>query len=66
MHTLPEHRGHCPYCGEIICLLIDSSGGSQTYIEDCQVCCRPIQVRIYATDDGALQAVELFSETDVN
>jgi hypothetical protein len=36
----------CPYCGEPIDLEIDETGGSeQHYIEDCSVCCRPIEVR---------------------
>lgn len=36
----------CPYCGEPIELLVDASAGSCSYIEDCQVCCRPIQVDV--------------------
>lgn len=32
----------CPYCGETVETLLDLSGGDQQYIEDCQVCCRPI------------------------
>ncbi len=35
----------CPYCHEKISVLIDLSiDESQTYIEDCEVCCRPIQL----------------------
>ena len=30
----------CPYCGELFETTIDTSGGSQDYIEDCQVCCQ--------------------------
>lgn len=36
----------CPYCGEPIELLLDASAGEQCYIEDCQVCCRPITVSV--------------------
>ena len=25
-------------------MLLDSSVGSQTYIEDCEVCCNPIEI----------------------
>ena len=32
----------CPYCGEVVETTVDLSGGDQTYIEDCQVCCRQI------------------------
>ncbi|MDE1165035.1 MAG: CPXCG motif-containing cysteine-rich protein [Pseudomonas sp.] len=33
----------CPYCGETIEVMIDTSGGDQEYIEDCSVCCKPIR-----------------------
>ena len=36
----------CPYCGEPIELMVDASAGSSSYIEDCQVCCRPMQVDV--------------------
>lgn len=36
----------CPYCGEPIELAIDASAGSAEYVEDCQVCCRPLQVSV--------------------
>lgn len=36
----------CPYCGEPITLAVDETGGrAQTYVEDCPVCCQPIEVR---------------------
>ncbi len=35
----------CPYCLEKISMLLDASvSGFQTYIEDCEVCCNPIQI----------------------
>ncbi|HEV8130872.1 MAG TPA: CPXCG motif-containing cysteine-rich protein [Acidobacteriota bacterium] len=36
----------CPYCGESLEIVIDPSVASQTYIEDCQICCKPIQIRV--------------------
>ena len=33
----------CPYCGESFAADIDTSAGNQDYIEDCPVCCRPIE-----------------------
>ena len=33
----------CPYCGEPFETDVDTSAGSQDYIEDCPVCCRPIE-----------------------
>jgi transposase-like protein len=44
----------CPYCGEHVTIGVDPSGGAvQTYIEDCQVCCRPWQVHVSYDDHGA-------------
>ncbi|MCJ8169998.1 CPXCG motif-containing cysteine-rich protein [Atopomonas sediminilitoris] len=42
----------CPYCGEQIELLVDASGGDQRYIEDCSVCCRPIEVALWVDAQG--------------
>ncbi len=36
----------CPYCGEPTLLAIDVSAGAQRYVEDCQVCCRPMTVTV--------------------
>ncbi|WP_444996674.1 CPXCG motif-containing cysteine-rich protein [Aliikangiella sp. IMCC44359] len=36
----------CPYCWEFIEILVDCSVEEQAYIEDCQVCCRPINFEI--------------------
>ncbi len=44
---------YCPYCGEIIQLLVDCSIPEQEYIEDCQVCCRPIFVEAQVDADGS-------------
>ena len=38
-----EHFFECPYCWQQISMLLDASS-SQTYIEDCEVCCNPIQI----------------------
>jgi len=42
MNDLLEKEIQCPYCGEPIVVLLDCSVDQQNYIEDCQVCCRPI------------------------
>ncbi|MEX0314868.1 MAG: CPXCG motif-containing cysteine-rich protein [Allomuricauda sp.] len=39
-----EHFFQCPYCWEEISFLLDSSVAQQTYVEDCEVCCNPIEV----------------------
>ena len=43
---LPSVNVMCPYCGEHIELLVDASVESQHYVEDCTVCCRPIEVTV--------------------
>ncbi len=42
----------CPYCGESFTTLVDASAGDQNYIEDCVVCCRPIECQIHIDADG--------------
>lgn len=37
----------CPYCGEAVAISVDPGGGSvQEYVEDCEVCCNPWQVKV--------------------
>jgi hypothetical protein len=56
---MPETIGAtCPYCGEPIELVVDASAGSSNYIEDCQVCCRPIRVDVEIYGEGGI-SVEL-------
>jgi len=60
---LPSCEIQCPYCGESIEILVDDSTGDQRYIEDCQVCCRPISVNVSVDEDGALH-VDASSEDE--
>lgn len=41
-----EHFFTCPYCWEEISILVDPSEKEQVYVEDCEVCCRPIQILV--------------------
>ena len=43
---MQEHFFQCPYCWEQISMLLDVSVGSEKYIEDCEVCCNPIEVNL--------------------
>ena len=52
MRTQTEKTIQCPYCGESIGILVDHSVLDQSYIEDCQVCCRPINFRVAVDLDG--------------
>jgi len=54
MPHLPSADIACPDCGETITLVVDDSAGDQQYIEDCHVCCRPIEVRVSVDDDGTV------------
>ncbi len=44
----------CPYCGEQFETAVDLSAGSFSYVEDCQVCCQPIDLTGEVDDAGAL------------
>jgi hypothetical protein len=52
MPELSERNISCPYCGESIAVLVDDSLPEQNYIEDCQVCCRPILLHVSVDTDG--------------
>lgn len=60
---LPIETVGCPYCGESIDLVIDDSIDQQRYIEDCHVCCRPINVSVVVDDDGSLK-VQAWAENE--
>jgi transcription elongation factor Elf1 len=50
-----EKNFKCPFCGESISMILDLSvDDTQTYIEDCQVCCRPIQIT-FTAENGELR-----------
>lgn len=50
----------CVYCGEPISLVIDAGTlqdefSEQHYVEDCQVCCRPLHLSVsWQQDDGGV------------
>ena len=54
----------CPYCWEKIDVLIDSDGEDQQYIEDCQVCCRPINFHLTVNEDQQVQ-VNVYTDDEV-
>lgn len=54
----------CPYCGECFLTAFDTSAGSQEYIEDCFVCCRPIVIEMQVASNGRLDQVTCRSEND--
>ncbi|CAM3752499.1 MULTISPECIES: CPXCG motif-containing cysteine-rich protein [Pseudoalteromonas] len=54
MNQLTEATIACPYCGESIDVLLDPSDVDQQYIEDCQVCCKPINFLVFENMDEEL------------
>jgi hypothetical protein len=63
VRTLTEQPLDCPYCGEPITIVVDHSLGEQEYVEDCQVCCRPMVVSI-AVDAGGEPVVSARYENE--
>jgi hypothetical protein len=49
----------CPWCGERLETRIDMTGGEHTCIEDCQVCCRPMEMTVELAENGALRALRV-------
>lgn len=54
---LVDHELTCPYCWQTIVMVLDLSVDAQDYVEDCEVCCRPIRVLVEA-EDGELNGFE--------
>jgi hypothetical protein len=63
LNVLDERKVQCPYCGEIIDVLIDCSVPHQNYIEDCQVCCQPITFDVIVESEGEV-TVLVFNEDE--
>ncbi len=51
---------NCPYCWSEISMLFDLSVRTQTYVEDCEVCCNPIEIH-YQVEDGEIVVFEASS-----
>jgi len=63
MNELFDTSIDCPYCGEQISVTVEILDEPQEYIEDCQVCCRPITFIISSLDDE-YPSVSVHSEND--
>ncbi len=51
------HLVECPYCGECFETSVDTSSGSARYVEDCQICCQPIEFSLEVDSSGLLQSL---------
>jgi hypothetical protein len=49
----------CPYCGERLQTRVDLTADEPCYVEDCEVCCRPIEFHIERDAGGALLALQV-------
>lgn len=50
-----EYFFTCPYCWEEISMVLDTSVRRQIYVEDCEVCCNPIEVCYVVDDEGGIE-----------
>jgi len=57
LRDVQVHSVECPYCGESFETPVDSSSGSARYVEDCQICCQPIEFSLDVDHTGLLRAV---------
>lgn len=64
-YLIREIQSLCPYCNAVISLLIDTSIEQQQYIEDCEVCCRPITINLVYTDELNFR-LQLLQENEVS
>lgn len=56
--VLVEIQIQCPHCGEIITSNADTSQGDYATIEDCEVCCRPMNVEVIC-EPGRVEEVRV-------
>lgn len=49
-----EHFFTCPYCWEKISMLLDPDMSEESYVEDCQVCCNPIEITFIMNDSRVI------------
>lgn len=62
-HEIQALEVQCPYCWELIDVMIDDCGEDQQYVEDCQVCCRPINIHV-VLDENQQVHVNVYSDDE--
>ncbi len=55
MSLFQESTVSYPYCAESISILLDGSVEEQQYIEDCEVCCRPMDIKVIVAANGSVR-----------
>jgi Cysteine-rich CPXCG len=63
-NPVQERLVRCPYCGEPFSTVIDCTAGSQAYVEDCPICCRPIEIQVTLSGGGQVSAMTLHREDE--
>lgn len=53
-----EHYFQCPYCWEEISMLLDPSIQQQHYVEDCEICCNPIEINSQFNSNNELESFQ--------
>jgi hypothetical protein len=59
MNLIENIQVTCPYCGETFVVEADTEEGSYATIEDCSICCRPLEITVRC-HPGEVEAVEVF------
>ena len=57
-HLEDDHEINCPYCGTGFSVRVDNTGGGrQSFVVDCENCCRPIEVEVSVETDGYVSLI---------
>lgn len=48
----------CPHCWQTISIRLDLSAGGQSYVQDCEVCCNPLDIQ-YDIEEGEVAKVDV-------
>lgn len=48
----------CPYCGQSFDVAVDASVPRQSFTTDCEICCRPLEVRMEC-EGGEVTSVDV-------
>lgn len=48
----------CPFCGQSFELVVDTTVGEQRLCTDCEICCRPFEIRLQC-EPGEVLSVEI-------
>lgn len=52
---MEEHFFQCPFCWEEISMLLDPSVSDQVYVEDCEICCNPLEIHVKFVNQTLVQ-----------